>query len=634
MSEADQVHRQMAEWADRFGSGRLRLALEKGDSPRRLYLEERLQVELPGFALAMDDWESMAPSPDPDEKAISAREAIGGYLDASGIRYTACEIVRSDTEFAEQSAIRVRGWEGEAAVIAFPTRPDGSDVSGDDYPVGVAGRTDSRLRPTAYGSAYGLRHPAAQEALRIAAIVSVDQLGDLGREELMEYLPPDAHDLIDDALVHDMVDTLYLVGWKFGQPRRLLLANLAEQIAGFILIRQAEGILEDKEMLSTAGMEQARLELDDLEQVVLDEEFLYEYLPSVDAQTLAEIVPSGLTSRRTALWAPWYAEGGEPSPRATGDDEPRWSLSEPPGMTARESVAVRSREREEEKEAELEALAGELAQLPWTLEFNHRDAYLLALRPDGYLASFCPPPAIHGAARVSPWAWVYGRYSSRDAAFGHTEEPQDDQILDWPEFFRVFPGRSHPLAIDAIFSVIEVALGWTRAVGGHALAAGAVTPFEQCAEALEGIVAMREQLERCRAAGLVRDERLTRFGVRHELFGSPDLRFVAEARFAPSPGQTFDEVQGKFNQAIYDFSPLPISLGIEPHEEGDGSLLVRCAMGVPSIEEADVLANEVISQILWRVGLQPIDLDEGEEIDDVGFKIVDLEHGEEESPGG
>lgn len=103
----------------------------------------------------------------------------------------------------------------------------------------------------------------------------------------------------------------------------------------------------------------------------------------------------------------------------------------------------------------------------------------------------------------------------------------------------------------------------------------------------------------------MRDERLTRFGVRHELFGSPDLRFVAEARFAPSPEQTFDEVQGKFNQAIYDFSPLPISLGIEPHEEGDGSLLVRCAMGVPSIEEADDLANEVISQILWRVGLQP-----------------------------
>jgi hypothetical protein len=67
---------------------------------------------------------------------------------------------------------------------------------------------------------------------------------------------------------------------------------------------------------------------------------------------------------------------------------------------------------------------------------------------------------------------------------------------------------------------------------------------------------MREQLERCRASGLVEDERRTRYGVRHELFGTVDLRFVAEARFA-------------------------------------------------------------------------IDLEEGEEIDEVGFGIVDLEHGEE-----
>jgi hypothetical protein len=631
MSEADQDRREMAEWADRFGSGKLRLALEKRESPLRLYLRERLQVELPSFALALDDSVPSVPWPDPDEEAIEAHGAVGEWLNASAIRHAACELVRWRTEYDDRPAIRIRAWQGQT-VIAPITRTDGSALIDGDYPDGVPGKADSRLRPTAYGSAYGLRHPAAQEALRIAAIVSVDQLGDLGPEELLEFLPPDAHDLVDDELVHDIVDTLYLVGWKFGQPRRLLLSNLAEQIVGFILIRQAEGILEDKEMLSTAGMEQARLELDDLEQLVLDEEFLYEYLPSVDVQTLGEIVPPGFTSSRTALWAPWYVEGGEPPPRATGDDEPRWSLSERPGMTAREAVALDSQAREEEKEAELESLAGELAQLPWTLEFDHRDPYLLAPRPDGDLACFWPPPAIHGAAPVSPWAWSYGRYPARDAAFDRTVEPQDDQILDWPEFFRVFPGRFHPLAIDAIFSVIEVALGWTRAVGGHALAAGAVTPFEQCAEALEGIVAMREQLERCRAAGLVRDDRLTRFGVRHELFGSPDLRFVAEARFAPSPEQTFDEVQGKFNQAIYDFSPLPISLGIEPHEEGDGSLLVRCAMGVPSIEEADDLANEVISQILWRVGLQPIDLEEGEEIDDVGFKIVDLEHGEEESP--
>jgi hypothetical protein len=53
-------------------------------------------------------------------------------------------------------------------------------------------------------------------------------------------------------------------------------------------------------------------------------------------------------------------------------------------------------------------------------------------------------------------------------------------------------------------------------------------------------------------------------------------------------------------------------------------------MGVDSVEEAHELANEVISQILWRVGLQPIDLEEGEEIDEVGFRIVDLEHSDDD----
>jgi hypothetical protein len=291
-------------------------------------------------------------------------------------------------------------------------------------------------------------------------------------------------------------------------------------------------------------------------------------------------------------------------------------------------AADRTTSREHE-DADLESLAREIAELPWALEFDRHVPYLLAARPEGELACLHPPPAIHGAARVSPWAWVYGRYPDRAAAFDPEAEPQDRRILDWPDFFRVFPGRSHPLAVDAVLAVIEWTLEWVRAVGGHALTAGAVTPLEQSAEALEGVVAMREQLERCRAAGLVEDERLTRFGVRHELFGSPDLRFVAEARFAAPPGRSFDEVQGDFNQAIFDFSPLPISLGIEPFEEGDGSLLVRCAMGADSVEEAHDLANEVISQILWRVGLQPIDLEEGEVIDEVGFGIVELEHGEE-----
>jgi hypothetical protein len=43
--------------------------------------------------------------------------------------------------------------------------------------------------------------------------------------------------------------------------------------------------------------------------------------------------------------------------------------------------------------------------------------------------------------------------------------------------FELWKGR-HPLAVDAVLAVIESTLEWVRAVGGHALPAGAVTPFE------------------------------------------------------------------------------------------------------------------------------------------------------------
>jgi hypothetical protein len=177
MSEADQDRREMAEWADRFGSGRLRLALRAGELVRPVYLEERGQIELPGFELWIDEPSQVVPLPEPDKQAIEAREAVVEYLDIFGIRYGTCEIVRRETGDDRGSAIRIEGWEEGVTAIADITRPDGSVLIGDGYPDGVPGTGNSRLRPTAYGSAYGLRHPAAQEALRGAAIVSVDQLG-------------------------------------------------------------------------------------------------------------------------------------------------------------------------------------------------------------------------------------------------------------------------------------------------------------------------------------------------------------------------------------------------------------------------------------------------------------------------
>ncbi len=585
-----------------------------------------MSYELPGFEIDFEDSFDLAPVSDPDGISAEALGSVQEEVEASDIPHDVVDIVRRAADHRDRLAVRITGWEGGLTVVG-DIRSAGGDVLIDSgFPFNTVGKGSSPLRPTAYASAYGVRHPAAQEALRAAAIVQVDMIGDGGEYVLEELLPPDARDLIDDALVGDFADTVYLVGWKLGQPRSHMLASFAEQMAAYALLDHAEVALEGDDMpLSAAGTAQARQEIDDLRESILDEIFLHEYLPSVEAYELADMVPGGIESRRASLWASLYRGKGEPPPRATADDEPEWSLRD--GATPREAVAARGEERSEEAERKLQAMAADLASLPWRLDLRRREPVLVGETPAGEVHSFRPPVAVFGAAPVSaPWAWRYEQHSSLDAIEVPESEPDNRDSLSWEEFFEVFPDGSHPLAVDAIFHVIETAAGWVGAVGGHALPGGAVEPFEQSAKALEGIVALREQLEQCRAAGLVRDERLNRRGIRHEIFGKGEgMRFIAEARFAPEPESSFDEVQGKFNQTIYDFSPLPISLGIEPHEDDDGSVVVRCALGVDSVEEAFDLAHEVISQVLWRVGLEPIDLTEGEEGDEVGFEIFDRE---------
>jgi len=53
-------------------------------------------------------------------------------------------------------------------------------------------------------------------------------------------------------------------------------------------------------------------------------------------------------------------------------------------------------------------------------------------------------------------------------------------------------------------------------------------------------------------------------------------------------------------------------------------------MGVADVEEAHDLANEVISQVRWRVALTPIDLETGEQADEIGYEIVELDMADEE----
>lgn len=622
---------QMEEWANKYGSGRLLEALRSGECPQRIYRSERRDRELPGFLLDPDASRRVEPLRDPTREAVEALTAVRAHLEDWDIEHTQCELVCVPADHRAEHppgrpAVRVTGWLERHVLIAFVcSRPDtGFAPITASYPDGVRVASGSTLRPTAYGSAYGVKHPAAQEALRHAAVVSIDTFNDFEPTvALSEYLPPDAHDMLDDELVSDFSDTLFLVGWKLGQPVRLALSSLAEQIAGRIIFGEAEGALEMRgETLTDMAYEQAQHDLETGLETVLDEDFLYEYLANVEAFSLADLVPKDVPSRRASLWAPLQLVDGDPPPRITGDDEPEWSLTQHPGMTAREQMRADREQRDAERSMEGRAVTALVARAHWQADYRDGKANLLGELPDGRALVLGPPPAIAGDHHVS--AWALDCYATRKAAVSETGKSEEHDALSWQRLFEILPACAHPAAVNVVFGAIEWTMGWATSVGGHALAGGAVEPIRRCADALRGVIAIREQLEQCRLAGVVHDARLTRHGVRHELFGDfEQMRFLAIARFAVPDDRSFAEVQGDFNESIYDFSPLPVSLGIELHPDGDGSACVRCGLGVESIEEAHKLANEVISQVRWRAALAPIDLEDGEQAEEIGFEIIE-----------
>ena len=143
-------------------------------------------------------------------------------------------------------------------------------------------------------------------------------------------------------------------------------------------------------------------------------------------------------------------------------------------------------------------------------------------------------------------------------------------------------------------------MSWHDALSGHALPGGPVGPIDDAAQALAGVVALRNALEEARAAGLIRDSRLTRFGLRHPNFGNRAARFEANLRLKRPSDVTPDQALDDFHEHIYDFSPLP------------------------GIDDVWPLADEVISQLRWRIGFDPVDLEQGDEADEddgIGYEI-------------
>jgi hypothetical protein len=629
-AERDRYRSEMEAWAKVYGSGRLLHALEHGERPQRVYRAERRERELPGFHIDPDmSWQAQ-PLRDPSYEAVRALEAVEAHLAEWAIGYTGCELVfvadgRGDANADGRAAVRVAGWLGRHALFGFmPAGGRNGPITG-AYPDGVRVSSGSALRPTAYASAYGIKHPAAQEALRHAAIVVVDLFVDAEpKETLKEYLPPDAHDLIDDGLVNDISDTLFLVGWKLGQPTRNAISSYAEQIATHLILLEAQVALETYgSSLTEAAYQAAERELEDAFETLLDPEWVYEDLPEINRLSLANLVPTGVP-RRASLWAPSHPDIGDPAPRTTGDEEPSWTLTDEPGESPSDQTGAKERQQAAAKrEAELPDM---FRTARWRA--THGDNLRGELPDQKTLVLRVPDRSSRRSRRAMPWLLECFR---EERAARDTREWFHP--LAWEQVFELLPSKTHPLAVDAVFTEVADAKDWASQLAHHVLPGGAFDSLEISVRLLNGVEALREQLERCRRMGVIRDRRLTAHGLRHAEFGRKDrMRFEAVVRFALETDKTFERIQANFVYILEEVESLPISLELEAHPSDDNSVHVRCGLAVKTIEEAFAVANETISQLRWRMQLEPIDFDNGDASDEVRFEIRDLGEANNDSP--
>lgn len=624
---------ELRSWAQSYGSGRLAQAIAEEDSAlaEELYVRERRDQELPSFLIDVDDWvmEPLTdPTPDVEELLLDIRE----YLDVLNIQHDSCDLVLvtdddSVGRYESVPAVRITGWLGERVLLGLaPPGVGWLPTIGVGFPFGSPTVTGDALRPTGYGSAYGIRHPAAQEALRTSAVILIDTFPDgEPKEELLELWPSDARDLIDDELIHDLMDTVFLVGWKLGQPTRLELASFAEHIAAVLMFHEAEGLLDGySEHLPPDAYEPALENLRDGLEALLDEDFAF-HLPYITDASLAVFVPSGVASRRMSLWAPLHRTAGDPPPRITSDEEPDWSITSLPGVTPREANKASGERDAAERRSKLRYVAQLMSDVQWRCETVRGQPVLVGDTSErsGELVLWGPTA---GRAARTYSVWPVERYETA-GAFEDPESENDEQWhLSWPELFEVLAPSEHPFAVDLVMEVVDRTMNWAHGVVGHALPGGQLDPLREAPKLLDGAVALREHLEKVRASGLVHDARLTRNGINHPQFGHPDgMRFLARARFGVPDDREFAQVQADFNQSIYDFSPLPVSLGIEPHEDDDVSVVVTCALDAPSVEDALELSNEVITQVRWRVGLMPINFEDGDDVNEIRYDLEDLQ---------
>ena len=143
-------------------------------------------------------------------------------------------------------------------------------------------------KPPPFAAAYTDVLPAShREALRDAAVTYLDECfsaiaeGEPGQSyadtPIGSYLPSRYEQYYDSRFARDWATTVAVVGWKLAQPNEVTLACVAEELALFALIRQAQVLLDLRESESD---EQAWSDFRDL--VFEDEDFLFLFNPEFD----------------------------------------------------------------------------------------------------------------------------------------------------------------------------------------------------------------------------------------------------------------------------------------------------------------------------------------------------------------
>jgi hypothetical protein len=185
----------------------------------------------------------------------------------------------------------LRGWWAPAPTQRWaPLDDSGNTARAEEDPQPRLRRPPAKEvgKPPPYAAAYADVLPAShREALREAAVTCLDECfsaiadGEPGQSyadsPIGAYLPSRYEHYYDGRFARDWTTTVAVVGWKLAQPGEVTLACVAEELALYALIRQAQVQLDLRE---EENDEQAWSDFRDL--VFEDEDFLFLFNPELD----------------------------------------------------------------------------------------------------------------------------------------------------------------------------------------------------------------------------------------------------------------------------------------------------------------------------------------------------------------